>query len=299
MPILEDILKESARGKLEAKRELFKKLADDLKTEGFLEEINRVREELGLKPLNKEDVIACLFDKFKNIDLEKVMGEIRNKEFLDSLSEELKVFTGTYDYQRVSENVLRLIGNLPKEARENLELADIGTARSRYLKRVLEHPSLAGLRIARLVRTNLQRIKPSAISAKIEEDIHIPGFNIVKDSPPGDFHLIIMKDILKFVKEDRREAAFLNAARALKDGGILLVGSEKKHERKPPEEPHIQEGLTLMKVYVRLNGNIHKVNPVRFLRFLENGRFKTWEEYRASLAREINKMKVKTRKIGR
>lgn len=73
------------------------------------------------------------------------------------------------------------------------------------------------------------KIGPSyQISDKIKSRVEFREHNLLKDTYPKDYHLIVCRNVLIYFTEEAKNAVFHNFQKALVSGGILFIGSTEQ-----------------------------------------------------------------------
>lgn len=89
------------------------------------------------------------------------------------------------------------------------------------------------------------------VMADLEKRIHWQTHQLLNEPPPGDFHLILLRNnLLTYYKGVRMQTAFQRIVDRLVWGGILIVGS---HERPPLCHPPLERDHSCSWVYRALN----------------------------------------------
>lgn len=66
------------------------------------------------------------------------------------------------------------------------------------------------------------------ISDEVKARVEFKEHNLLKDSYPKDYHLIVCRNVLIYFTEEAKDEVFLKFSQALTKGGILFIGSTEQ-----------------------------------------------------------------------
>lgn len=80
-----------------------------------------------------------------------------------------------------------------------------------------------------LKRKYFTKIGPSyQISQEIKDRVEFKEHNLLKDTYPTDYHLIVCRNVLIYFTEEAKEEIYRKFEKALKPGGLLFIGSTEQ-----------------------------------------------------------------------
>lgn len=78
-------------------------------------------------------------------------------------------------------------------------------------------------------RKYFTKIGPSyQISDEIKKRVTFKEHNLLKDSYPNDYHLIVCRNVLIYFTEEAKDIIFRKYQKSLADGGVLFIGSTEQ-----------------------------------------------------------------------
>ncbi len=226
------------------------------------------------------------------LDLAKILDELSPEEREEFFWEMAKI-TGEKEYRQTSTKTRELVKALLDKAK-NPVVVDIGTAKGKYVTQLIKKAKPS--KKIRLIQTNLSAIEeekigyPSDHVSKREylTDVHVSEVHEhIKTEP----HMIIVKDVLKFLYPEEVDKAMVSLSRIAKEGTVLLIGDELPWETEKVPEGHIlEEGISKLSTYVKVNGKLHKVHVDKLISLIAESR--DWEDYTKKLKKKINELKL-------
>ena len=73
------------------------------------------------------------------------------------------------------------------------------------------------------------KIGPSyQISEEVKERVEFKEHNLLKDTYPTDYHLIVCRNVLIYFTEEAKDEVFRKFQKSLKPGGYLFIGSTEQ-----------------------------------------------------------------------
>jgi len=88
--------------------------------------------------------------------------------------------------------------------------------------------SVAGVP-ADLKKKYFTKVGPSyQISAEVKSRVEFKEHNLLKDTYPTDFHLIVCRNVLIYFTEEAKDEVFRKFQKSLKPGGYLFIGSTEQ-----------------------------------------------------------------------
>ena len=88
--------------------------------------------------------------------------------------------------------------------------------------------SIAGVP-ADLKKKFFTKIGPSyQISEEVKERVEFKEHNLLKDTYPTDYHLIVCRNVLIYFTEEAKDEVFRKFQKSLKPGGYLFIGSTEQ-----------------------------------------------------------------------
>ncbi len=227
------------------------------------------------------------------VDLANVLDELSPEEREEFFWEMARI-TGEKDYQQTSTKTRRLVKALLDKAK-NPVVIDIGTAKGKYVTQLIKKSKPS--KKIRLIQTNLSAIEEEKVrypSDHVSEREYLTNVHVseihkhITDITP---HIIIVKDVLKFLYPEEVDRALKSLSKVAKEGTVLLIGNELPQEVENEPGGHIiEEGISKLHTYVKVNGKLHRVHTDRLISLLR--RAKDWEEYKKKLKEELDRLKL-------
>ena len=73
------------------------------------------------------------------------------------------------------------------------------------------------------------KVGPSyQISNEIKSRVEFKEHNLLKDTYPTDYHLIVCRNVLIYFTEEAKDEVFRKFQKSLKSGGFLFIGSTEQ-----------------------------------------------------------------------
>ncbi len=281
----------------------------------LIKDIQKILKSYGMKPLPRRkfgEIIPAIHEALERLlisgKIAKDAGTQPITEFLKSLSPEeyklvlseaAKIVHGETAYDTRNKSIAEIFRHMHRLT-GGLVVYEIGASMGSWMEGILYR---SGIRPRLLYQTNFGEIPREMLDTLDYNPVYKTGVNIldkdITSKIPGKAHIVVVKDVMKFIRRWKRRNAFKNVSKLVQEGGILIIGSSMVTERDreiTSRMPYVIDGSSKLSIFLKKNGKMVKVDPNKFMQTLRESR--TWEDYFKRL-NNIKELKARVSPLDR